>query len=317
MAFKIVTLDREVVNGLHVLIDADVIAYLGSQGCDELPLNAALAKMKQRWEQVMTETQAETYTGYLTGKDNFRDGIASLQRYKGNRYDKDGNRIKAQPIWLQECRQELITRYGCLLQDGQEADDALGIASYKRYQEQVESEEHYRTIISSIDKDLRINPGMHHNMTTGNLDWVTPFGDLYIEEKVSPTNGKTTKKVRGSGLKFFYAQILMGDTADWIPGLPKVTDWMKEDFPQIRRGGVGPMTAYHLLNEATSELKCHDIVWRCYRSYWMDHEYKHWRTGKLYPAGIKTARKQFIEQARLLWMRKQEGELWESTFSTD
>ena len=314
MAFRIKTLEVEVIKGRHVLIDADVIAYLGSQGCDEMPLNAALAKMRQRWEQVMTETQAETYTGHLTGKNNFRDKIATLQRYKGNRYDKDGNRIKPQPIWLQECRQELIQGYGCVLHTGQEADDALGIESALRNVSKLDTKEDFSTIISSIDKDLRINPGMHHNMTSGELEWVEPFGYLKVKEKVHHTTGKITKKVHGCGLKFFYAQILMGDAADWIKGLPKVTDEMKATFPQIRRGGVGPMTAFQILDGAETEEECHALVWFCYKSYWTEHSYKHWRTGKEYEAGIKTAKKQFIEQARLLWMRRKEGELWESNF---
>jgi len=312
MAFKLPTVSYgDAVQGRHVLIDADVIAYLGSQGCDEMPLNAALAKMKQRWNQVLVETRAESYTGFLTGKNNFRDSIATLQRYKGNRYDKFGNRIKPQPIWLQECRQELIEVYGCILCEGQEADDALGIESARRSPGDAE---HPTTIISSIDKDLGINPGCHHNMTSGLMTWVDREGAIWIDEKIHKVTGKTVKKFRGNGMHFFWAQMLMGDNADWIKGLPKVGDKPKAEFSIPRKGNCGEMTAWAILKDAVTEEDMQDRVWFCYKDYWMSHSYKHWRTDREFPAGIITAKKQFIEQGRLLWMRREEGELWNPPF---
>lgn len=314
MAFTLPKMDYgEVVPGRHVLIDADVIAYLGSQGCDDMMLNSALGKMKQRWNQVLTETKAETYTGFLTGKNNFRDTVATLQRYKGNRYDKAGNRIKPQPVWLQECREALIEDYGCTLCDGQEADDALGIASALLPQGEPDDP---KTIISSIDKDLAINPGCHHNMTSGKLQWVEPLGKIWIEEKVSPTSGKVTKKLRGTGMHFFYTQLLMGDSVDWIKGLPKVGDLPKERFSIPRKGSCGEMTAWHILHDAETEEEMMERVWFCYLDYWKDVGYKHWRTGKEYKPGRATALKQLTEQGRLLWMRRKEGEMWEPSIQT-
>ncbi len=313
MAFTLPKINcGDVIPGRHVLIDADVIAYLGAQGCDDMMLNSALAKMKQRWDQVMSETQAETYTGFLTGKDNFRDSIATLQRYKGNRYDKDGNRIKPQPVWLQECREALIQEYGCILCPGQEADDALGIASAKL---KLGSPEKPVTIISSIDKDLAINPGAHHNMTSGKIQWVEPLGKIWVEEKVSPTTGKVVKKVRGNGMHFFWVQILMGDSADWIKGLPKVGTAVKDRFGIPRKGACGEMTAFYIMEGAEDEAEMQERAWFCYKDYWMNHGYCHWRTGKEFKPGLRTARKQFIEQGRLLWMRRKEGEMWEPNLS--
>lgn len=304
MAFCIPKIEAApVVPGRMVLIDADVIAYLGSFGTDDMPLNAALAKTKQRWNQVLAETQAESCKGYLTGDNNFRDDIATLQRYKGNRYDEAGKRIKPQPKWLPEVRQHLIDVYNCTKTPEQEADDALGIhAKQRRDDGLLGTQDNPMTIISSVDKDLRINPGCHHNMSDGYMSWTEGIGHLELDVK---------DKVRGSGLMFFYAQMIMGDSADWIKGLPYITEHIKDKYKLPRKGPAGPKAAYYLLKDCTTEEELELRVWSAYFSYWVEHGYKHWRTGRVYTAGYDTAYKQFIEQGRLLWVRRKEGELWE------
>lgn len=283
--------------GRHVLIDADCVAYWGAAQCDGQAVSTAIRRTDQRMNQILDECQARDYTGFLTGKDNFRDKLATLQRYKGNRYDEDGRRLTPQPEWLQEVRLHLETEWGCLMEQGQEADDALGIAR----EELLVDEPDTISIISSIDKDLRINPGMHHNQNTGEVDEVTGFGEIH----------KRKSGIGGSGLKFFYAQMIMGDSADWIKGLPKVTEYMKEEYPGIRRGGAGPMVAYHVLNGVDNQADAEHLVWECYKSYWIENGYKHWKTGEVFLPGLHTARKQFVEQGRLLWMRRKKNEMWE------
>jgi len=299
MTFKVPTVAVvKRVPGRECLIDADMVAYYASFGQDDCALEVATRRTDERMQQMLDESQSESYTAYLTGSDNYRNAIATLQRYKGNRYDADGNRLKPQPGWLPEVRQHLITSWKAIICNGEEADDALGIHQAKNIKEGKSS------IISSGDKDLQINPGLHHNMYNGFITEVTEFGHLEIDTK---------GKVRGSGLMFFYAQMLMGDSADWIKGLPKVTEEMKESW-EIRRGGVGPKTAYVLLSWCKNEDQLHEVVWFCYKSYWMEHEYKHWRTGEVFKAGLETARKQFLEQGRLLWMRREIGEMWNPKF---
>lgn len=282
-----------VIPGKEVLIDADVVAYYGAYTCDDLPLRAATRRVDYRMNQIIEETQAENYRGFLTGKFNFRDDIATLRRYKGNRYDKDGNRITKQPFWLQECRTYLRNEWDCELVEGEEADDALGIAQTENSKQCIDS------VISSIDKDLWIIAGWHHNMNSGSLEYSSSFGFINLYKG----------KLLGAGKKFFYAQLLMGDTADCIPGLPKVTEGMKERW-NIRRGGCGATAAFKVLEDAYTEEECMDRVWQCYKEYWRQNDYNHWRTLKLYKAGDDTALKQLIEQGRLLWMRTEEGEMW-------
>jgi len=75
------------------------------------------------------------------------------------------------------------------------------------------------------------------------------------------------------GLKFFYKQILTGDAADNIIGLYK----------------VGPVKADKMLDGATTEQEMYE---RCINAYNGDID-------------------RVIENARLLWLRREEGQLWE------
>jgi 5'-3' exonuclease len=74
------------------------------------------------------------------------------------------------------------------------------------------------------------------------------------------------------GMRFFYAQILAGDNADNIIGLYR----------------VGMVTAYKMLEEANTEQEMWDTVVKAYDG----------NTGRV------------IENARLLWLRRKEGETW-------
>jgi hypothetical protein len=277
------------------LIDADVVAYWASSGCDDMLVDAAYKRIQDRMEMITDQIQTDELRCYLTGRNNFREDIATYQRYKGNRYDKNGNRIIKQPEHLKACRQYLIDNYNAAVCDGQEADDALGIAQTK-----CNANPDWHSIISTVDKDLLIIPGLHHDMNSGYIQTVDRFGSLGLDVK---------GKLRGTGLKFFYAQLLMGDSADWIPGLPKVTPWMKEQFGVRRLGGCGPAAALSVLDTAEDEFELYSRVLSCYASYWDgDTCYLNWRTGNaVYPE----PEQMLLEQARLLWIRQTDCFMWD------
>jgi len=280
------------------LIDADCVAYWAAAGCDDMLVDAAKKRCDDRMGSIMDQIQTQECRYFLTGANNFRNAVATYQQYKGNRYDKNGNRIKEQPYWLQKVREYILSSYNAVLCEGQEADDALAIAQMK-----CNASKDWHSIISSIDKDLRIIPGLHHDMNSGYIEEITEIGYLTVDKK---------GKVRGGGLKFFYAQLLMGDTADWIKGLPKVTAWMKEtydDTAKLRLGGCGQKAAYNILNTANTEEELLARVFLCYASYWDgDHFYNHWETEHcIYPEPEAMLK----ENGQLLWMRRAEGEMWQ------
>ena len=99
--------------------------------------------------------------------------------YKANRKDKP------KPIHIKAIRDYLINTYKAKVVQGIEADDALGL-----------SQNPY-TIIASIDKDLLMCEGKHYNFVKKD------FTDVTKEE----------------GTRFFYQQMITGDTSDNILGI--------------------------------------------------------------------------------------------------
>ena len=86
--------------------------------------------------------------------------------------------------------------------------------------------------------------------------------------------GTLTKVEEFEGLVFFYTQILMGDKADNIFGIK----------------GVGPVKAGKLLFNKKTEF---ELYLSCIAAYDFDED-------------------KVIENARLLWLRREEGQVWQS-----
>jgi hypothetical protein len=147
---------------------------------------------------------------YLSGSGNFRKLMPTDPVYKGNRDPAH------RPTYEENLRQYLIQKYGAVLVDGMEADDAVGIA-------QCETEPE-TTVLVSIDKDLDQIPGWHYNYQKKKKYFVT-------EEE---------------GTRFFWKQMLTGDTSDNIRGIY----------------GIGPVKADKMLGDSADDYET--IVWDAY-----------------------------------------------------
>lgn len=145
---------------------------------------------------------------FLTGEGNFRDKIATVKPYKGTR---DENK---KPFHYKNIRVHLKAVYETEVVDGIEADDKMAIEQTKFLRNGCDS-----TIICSRDKDLRQVPGWHYGWELGRQP---EFGPYFVEEEgyLELVN----RRIKGVGLPFFYAQCIMGDSTDNIPGLPKRGD---------------------------------------------------------------------------------------------
>jgi len=96
--------------------------------------------------------------------------------------------------------------------------------------------------------------------------------------KVGKKKTEYLYKLKGTGLKFFYAQLLMGDPVDNYSGLP----------------GVGDTRAYEILDSAVSE---QDLLERVKQLYFNQ-----------YGEGWK---KMLTEQGQLAHLQTKKGELWQ------
>lgn len=149
------------------------------------PLHYQLSNVKRMVHSVLDKTGATHHYGYLTGAGNYREKIATIKKYKGNRDSSH------KPVHYDEIRQYLIDVFGAEIVIGREADDAMGC---KQYADQE------NCVICTIDKDLNMIPGWHYNWTKETMTWI----DLDQADA------------------FFYKQLLTGDPTDNIAGCPGI-----------------------------------------------------------------------------------------------
>lgn len=175
--------------------DGDIIAYRIAAGCAEENGATCMDVIDATLNTIMLETGATKMRIYLSGADNFRYGVAKTKPYKGNR-----DRSKT-PDFLLMCRAYLIKEYKAFVVNGYEADDAIASDMMQN-----------GAIHCGQDKDLFQIPGKHYN---------------YVKKKMISVTDK-------EAILFLCRQILTGDSADNIPGLP----------------GVGEKTAAKVIKDA-------------------------------------------------------------------
>ena len=251
---------------MEALIDADILLFECSAAAETEEDIKTFDFVKEIFDgkvrDIVEAVNAGSYILYVTGKGNFRFDIAVTKPYKGNRK-------KEKPWHYANLRAYVLGLPQTVLVEGIEADDAMSIRQGDD------------TVICTRDKDLRMVPGLHYGWESGaqagfQLQQVDSFGALSI------TEGKK-KKLRGTGMMFFYSQLLTGDTVDNILGLER----------------CGPVKAYELLHECKTEEELFKAVQGAYEEKHGDE----WRT-------------HMLEMGRLLWMVREldsEGEpvLWE------
>lgn len=252
---------------MQPLIDGDLILYevgfaTQRKTEDGGVLLVPVEEVNQKIDALVKNICAEVYATeepiiYITGKGNFRFDVAKARPYKGNRK-------KLKPHYYAYIKAYLQAQWGAIVVDGMEADDALCIEQTSRL--------HLRdTIICSRDKDLKQCPGYHYTWECSKQGswgprWVDELGEIQL---------KGPKKLIGTGHKFFYAQVLIGDSTDTYDGLP----------------GCGPIGAYELLKDTQSDLEMFKAVLCAYE--------------RKYP---EDALEKLTEQAYLAWMVRYNNE---------
>lgn len=224
---------------MRALLDGDILLYeIGFATQQNIegeivpsPIEEVNKRVDDKIEEICSSVYAtEPPTIYLTGTGNFRFDIAKQRAYKGNR-----KQIK--PFHYAYIKAYLQAKWNAIIVNGMEADDALCIEQTSRLQ--------YRdTIICSRDKDLKQCPGYHYTWECGRQGswgpgWVDDVGTLDL---------RGPKKLTGTGLLFFYSQLLTGDATDTYDGLQ----------------GCGPIRAFGILEGAQSEREMFDRVLRAY-----------------------------------------------------
>ena len=174
----------------------------------------------------------------LTGGMNFRDAIATIRPYKGNR------QTRSRPLLYQDLRAYLREVWGAYVVHGYEADDEVAILQTEQ-----------PSVLVHVDKDLLQVPGVHY---------VPGKGWANLSEEY--------------GLRFFYRQVISGDTADNIGGVYRAGEKRAKEV--ITKGMAETDMAAAAIKEYEASLEKYGAE-KC---------------------GYDDAYKAFVENGELLWL---------------
>lgn len=229
------------IQGRTLILDGDGPCYVASSTAKRL--DTALRYFQQSILKAMFMTGAQDCRIHLTAKNSDKFGrfrVKATKPYQGNRTGK------AKPALLEPLRELVadnstwLDEYSVLLHRELEADDAMIQDAYRLGE---------NSVIHSEDKDLRMTPFPYYEMARGQVMPSQPVGWVSIKH----TNAGTAK-LTGQGPLFFWAQLLMGDTADNIAGILK--------YKGNKCGAVG---AYNVLADVTDINDAANLVIDAYR----------------------------------------------------
>ena len=146
-------------------------------------------------------TKCDDVMVFLTPSSTFRHDLAFTKGYKENR------KGAPKPVYYDDIRKYLEDEYRAVTGDNVEADDLMGMAQTDD------------SCICSNDKDMLQIPGRHYNFTKDKDEAFTTVPPVEAE-------------------RWFFQQLLSGDTTDNIPGIPKlgkkkaadIVDMYEDDF---------------------------------------------------------------------------------------
>lgn len=254
--------NQPVVPGRVLLVDGDGLCYFCA-GKDGSAAGEARVRLKDKVLSAMRAVGAERARILVTASGSHkghRYAIATRKPYQGQR---SGSRRPDNWLFLRTYLTEDnadLERLGMqvVLTSTAEADDLFGSMAATLTD----------CVIYTQDKDMRMIPGVH-------LDWSS-----HVPVTLKPGVWAIDHNDKRYGRSWFWLQLLQGDTADNIPGLPKfVTADGKEKL-------IGEKTALDKLTGVESDMGALLVVSDLYQSYYKER----WLV-------------ELLEQGILLWMR--------------
>lgn len=288
-AAKADSMSRAIVPGRVLQYDADFACYEVSDL--EETTAQSFRRLLDHIEMKRCMAGAEHVNAHITlGTKSGREIMATVQEYQKDR-DPDAP-IKPR---IRELRSMLanellahnrIQTLSVIWNLHYEADDMMVILQHAR----IKSHGWHSSVIMSGDKDLWMGQGYHCDPKTGKLYLVKGYGKTEYREV-----GNIKPKLIGEGRSWFWHQMIMGDKADSIPGLEKISNVdldtytpLKSNKPRKPGSGLcGETKAVVVLKNVTTDKEAAIRTYSLYCNYY----------------GIQ-AGERFIEQAYLLWMQR-------------
>lgn len=248
-----------ILHGRTLYLDADGLAYYCA-GNDETLVSEARSRMRSKIAEMLRASMAEKVVLLLTGSGGHKGHRYAVARVKPYQGQRSGAR---RPRNWKPLRDMLEAGdFGPTIIDyDREADDRFGQFGWA---------DPANTVIGTQDKDMRMVPGWHIDWKDNRMFYLGP--DVY----------EATFNDKVFGRKWFWLQMLHGDPADFIPGLPKAYGKL-----------CGPVAAENILRFAATNEQAASCVYDAYASHYKER-----------------ALVEMAEQAILLWMRKGEDADW-------
>lgn len=253
----------EIVPGRWLLVDGDYLVYFCS-GNNETPIGDARTRLMQKLDDMRIAAGAEKVVLHLTATGShkgWRYVIATQQPYQGQR--EGSTRPKNWDLLRDFVESYKGPAFTPKIWGTREADD--GICLHQNILP------HGRAVVAMKDKDSQMFTGYIR------LDW-----DSYeLTEVLKHTYEVETSTGLMLGTKWFWVQLLAGDSADHIPGLPKI---LSHTGKMVDCGMARAKTALCMTYDDATGF---DVVAKHYA-----HFYKEDWADRL------------VEQMALLWMRQ-------------
>ena len=270
------TEQKKIVQGRVLHADADFLAYQSASKWETEDYQEVCLDLDNRIEDLRKLACAEIIVLHLTmGDKGGRGEIARLKKYQGNRKKNEclRHRVDLLRTRMAQMWQKGISPFP---QYDQEADDSLCQAMHTAVGGQ--------DVMWSKDKDLKMVGGYHLQDNGDLVMYPWGYGEAWLDKS------QATAKIDGMGRAFFWHQLLQGDSADNITGVP----------------GIGAVKAVSMLKEANTDLEAFKIVSKAYLHHYGASKFtlQCW-DGK---QEIKEPLDMMVEQARLLWMRRYRGD---------
>jgi DNA polymerase-1 len=264
-----ITLDRK------LLADGDGLAYYCG-GNDDTSVGQAKSNLIAKLDSARRVVGAKSIRILLTesgSNKGHRYAIARVKPYQGQRA---GSRRPKNWEYLRELMESGRLPFELETTAVAEADDLFGWWGYNYPDEVV----HY-----TQDKDMRMIPGWHLDWVSHRMHTVGYKRSMYVHRELAPSiiALDSVFNEKQYGPKWFWLQMLHGDGADYIPGLPKYKTVDAKGKPALKP--VGEVTANLLLD---TDRPYHEVVAELYRGYYGER----WLV-------------EMLEQACLLWMRRE------------
>ena len=252
-----------------LLVDGDGLAYYCA-GNDDTAAGEARANLVSKVKSAARVVGAENIRILLTASGSNKGNRYAIARVKPYQGQRAGSRRPKNWQALRDYMDGPEFPFYVERTMLAEADDLFGRHAYNYPDD---------TVIYTQDKDMRMLPGMH-------LDWVShraytvPYTKTVCIERelmynIVPTDCIFNEKQYGH--KWFWLQMLHGDTADNIPGLPKyVVDGKAKPIGEVTAGK-------QLEDVGRLSLRVAELYESYYGERWLV---------------------EMLEQACLLWMRR-------------